>query len=325
MGEVNTVSGPVSPDELGVTLMHEHVVSAIGSGYLIDESVAPLDRAACVKAALETFAELKTYGVKTYVDATPIDLGRDAALLKEIAEKSGMNIVCATGLYYEKNGAAAYYRFRSTIPFFDIVKELEELFVKEITQGIGKTGVKAGVIKVATGHGEISAYEEAVLKAAAHAQKATGVPVITHTEAGTMGPEQAELMIAEGADPRKLMIGHAGGNGDMKYHTSILDKGVYLSFDRIGLDLPPEMSDRWTLSCIIGLIGIGFANRLMMSHDSIVTWLGRPMAFLAQVQPNWHPRRVFKDMIPALREAGVTEEKIKTILQDNPRRLFGGN
>lgn len=324
MKMVNTVLGQVSPDDLGVTLMHEHIVSAMGSGYLIDETIAPFDRAACVKASLDTFQELRTYGVKSYVDATPIDLGRDASLLKEVAEKSGMNIVCATGLYYEKNGAAAYYRFRSTIPFFDVVKEMEELFVKEIAEGIGKTGVKAGVIKVATGHGEISPYEETVLKAAARAQKATGVPIISHTEAGTMGPQQADLLIGEGADPKQIMIGHAGGSGDMKYHTSILDKGVYLSFDRIGLDLPPEMSDRWTLACIIGLIGIGFANRLVMSHDSIVTWLGRPMKFFARVQPNWHPRRIFKDMIPALKEAGVTDEKVKTILVDNPRRLFAG-
>ena len=324
MKMVNTVLGQVSPDDLGVTLMHEHIISAIGSGYLIDDTIAPFDRAGCVKASLDTFNELKTYGVKSYVDATPIDLGRDAGLLKEIAEKSGMNIICSTGVYYEKNGAAAYYRFRSEIPFFNVVNELEELFVKEITEGIGKTGVKAGVIKVATGHGAISPYEQNALKAAARAQKATGVPIISHTEAGTMGPEQADLLLSEGADPKQIMIGHAGGSGDMKYHTSILDKGVYLSFDRIGLDLPPDMSDRWTLACIIGLIGIGFANRLMMSHDSIATWLGRPMDFLAQVQPNWHPRRVFKDMIPALKEAGVTDEKIKTILVDNPRRLFAG-
>jgi phosphotriesterase-related protein len=322
---INTVQGQVSPDDLGLTLMHEHVVSSIGSGYLIDESVAPFDREVCVTAALETFKELKTYGLKTYVDATPIDLGRDASLLQEISEKSDVNIICSTGIYYEHNGASAYYRFRSTIPFFDVVKELEELYVKEITEGIGKTGVKAGVIKVATGHGAISPYEANALKAAARAQKATGVPIISHTEAGTMGPEQADLLISEGADPKQIMIGHAGGNGDMKYHTSILDKGVYLSFDRIGLDLPPEMSDRWTLGCIIGLIGIGFANRLMMSHDSIMTWLGRPMgALMSELQPNWHPRRVFKDMIPALKDAGVTDQKVKTILVDNPRRLFAG-
>jgi len=325
MKMVNTVLGQVSPNDLGLTLMHEHVVSAMGSGYLIDETVAPFDRESCVTAALETFGELKTYGVKTYVDATPIDLGRDASLLREIAEKSGMNIVCSTGVYFEKNGAAAYYRFRSTIPFFDVVKEMEELLVKEITEGIGKTGVRAGVIKAATGHGAISPYEQNALKAAARAQKATGVPIITHTEAGTMGPEQADLLIGEGADPKQIMIGHAGGNGDMKYHTAILDKGVYLSFDRIGIDLPPEMSDRWTLGCIIGLIGIGFTNRLMMSHDSIVRWLGRPLeTMMSKVQPNWHPRRIFKDMIPVLKGAGVTDEKVKTILVDNPRRLFAG-
>ncbi|MBN1613790.1 MAG: phosphotriesterase-related protein, partial [Deltaproteobacteria bacterium] len=294
----------------------------------IEDSVAPFDRESCIKNAIATFEELKTYGLKSYVDATPIDLGlpsRNADILKEISEKTGVNIICATGVYYEKNGAAGYYHFRSNIPLFDVVKEMEEVFVKEITEGIGKTGIKAGVIKVATGHGAISPYEETALKAAAKAQKETGVPIISHTEAGTMGPEQADLLIAEGADPKQMMIGHANGNGDIKYHTAILDKGVYLGFDRLGIEVPQEMSDRWSMACIIGLIGIGFANRIMMSHDYIMTWLGRPLGdILSQVQPNWHARHVFKDLVPALKEAGVTDDKIKTILIDNPRRLFAG-
>jgi phosphotriesterase-related protein len=324
MKMVNTVLGQIAPAELGWTLMHEHVISAIGSGYLIDDTVAPFDREATVAAAMSTFKDLQAMGVKSYVDATPIDLGRNSSLLREVAEKTGMNVVCSTGVYFEKNGAAAYYRFRGTLPFFDVVKELEELYVKEITEGIGKTGVRAGVIKVATGHGEISPYEETALKAAARAQKATGVPIISHTEAGTMGPEQADLLIAEGADPKRIMIGHAGGSADMKYHTAILDKGVYLSFDRMGLELPPEMSDRWCMACIIGLVGIGFGERIMMSHDSIIAWLGKSMDFLAEFQPNYNPRHICRDCVPQLKAAGLTDAQVNTIFIDNPRRLFAG-
>jgi phosphotriesterase-related protein len=323
MKMVNTVLGQVSPTDLGPTLMHEHMVSSLGAGHFVDETVAPFDRAACVEAAVETMAELKTYGVRTFVDATPIDLGRDAGLLKEISEKSGMNIVCSTGLYYEKDGAAAYYRIRSTVLSRDISREMEELYAREITEGIGGTGVKAGVLKVATGHAAITPYEESALKAAARTQKVTGVPIITHTEGGTMGPEQVDLLVSEGADPKQIMVGHACGNGDMRYHTSVLDKGAYVSFDRIGLDLPLHRSDRWTLACIVGLIGIGFAHRITMSHDSLVAWLGRPTAHLF-VQPNWHPRRIFRHMIPALKKAGVTDEQIRTMLVENPRRLFAG-
>jgi len=324
MKMVQTVLGQISPAELGWTLMHEHVVSAIGAGFLIDETVAPFDWEATVAAALRTFKELQALGVKSYVDATPIDLGRNPLLLKEIAEKTGMNIVCATGVYFEKNGAAAYYRFRSLLPSLNVVKELEDLYVKEITEGIGTTGVKAGVIKVATGHGEISPYEENALKAAARAQKVTGVPIISHTEAGTMGPQQAELLIAAGADPKQIMIGHAGGSGDIKYHTAILDQGVYLSFDRMGLELPPEMSDRWCMACIIGLVGIGYGDRIMMSHDSIITWLGKSMDVFTKTQPKWNSQHILRDLIPQLKAAGLTDAQINKIFVDNPRRLFAG-
>jgi len=324
MAKVNTVLGPISPDQLGITLMHEHIVYGY-AGWYADDTIAPFDREAVVKTSLDTMEELKTYGVKSFVDATPNDSGRDVTLLKEVSEKSGMSIICATGLYNEAEGAPAYFKFRSTIPVFDVVNEIQEMFVKEITQGIGTTGVKAGVIKVGTGHGCISAYEERVLKAAARASKETGVPIITHTEAGTMGPEQADVLISEGADPKRIMIGHAGGSADLKYHTAILERGVYLAFDRLGIDMPPAMSDSMRKGCIIGLIALGYANSIMLSHDSIVRWLGRPVEqLLTLMMPNWHPRHIFKNIIPALKGAGVSNEQVKMIMEENPRRLFAG-
>lgn len=322
MKMVNTVLGPVSSDELGLTLMHEHIVFGL-TGYFVDETVAPFDREECVNTALADMEELKTYGVKTIVDATPNDGGRDPGLLREIAEKSGVNIICSTGLYEEHGGAAPYFRTRSTLPFFDVTAEIEELFVKEITEGIGKSGVKAGVIKVGTGSGSISEYEEKVLKAAARAQKATGVPIITHTEDGTMGPEQADIFLAEGAEPKQIMIGHNDMNGDVKYHTAILDKGVYIAFDRFGIELPQQMSDRWRLASVTGLIAIGHADRLIMSHDSCMYPLGRPIP-TALMMPDWHPRHIFKDIIPFLKKAGVTDDTINMIMVENPRRLFAG-
>ena len=324
MKMVNTVTGPVPADSLGVTLMHEHVTYGY-TGYFVDDTIAPFDHDAVLASALKRMDDLKACGVKTFVDATTNDSGRNPELLKEISEKSGVNIVCSTGLYREEEGGSAYFKFRSTLPVFDVVQEMAELFETEITRGIGKTGIKAGVIKVATGHGSISPYEEKVLKAAARVQKATGVPILTHTEAGTMGPEQVDILVAEGANPKQIMSGHAGGNCDARYHTSILDKGVYLAFDRLGIDMPPTMCDTWRKAAIIGLIGIGYADRLIMSHDTILTWLGRPMEqLLAAIVPNWKPTHVFKNIIPALREAGVSGDNLMMIMAVNPRRLFAG-
>jgi len=324
MKMVNTVTGPVSSDTLGVTLMHEHVTYGY-TGYFVDDTIAPFDREAVLASALKRMEDIKACGVKTFVDATTNDSGRDPLFLKELSEKSGVNIVCSTGLYREEEGGSPYFKFRSTLPMFDVVAEIAELFEAEITRGIGKTGVKAGVLKVATGHGSISPYEEKCLRAAGRVQKATGVPIITHTESGTMGPEQVDILVSEGANPKQIMSGHAGGRCDFPYHLSILDKGVYLAFDRLGIDVPPHMCDAWRKGSLIGLIGLGYAKQLMMSHDSIIKFLGRPMEeLLAAVMPNYYPTHVFKNIIPALKEAGVTDDTITTIMQDNPRRLFAG-
>jgi phosphotriesterase-related protein len=317
---VNTVLGPIAPEELGVTLMHEHIIYG-AAGWYADNTVAPLDREDVIKSSLSVMKTLKRYGLQTFVDATANDTGRDADLLKEISAKSGVNVVCATGLYTEAEGASPYFRLRTQAG--DATSEICELFMKEITEGIGTTKVKAGVIKVATGHGRISAYEEMVLRAAARAQKETGVPIITHTEAGTMGPEQADLLISEGVTPGRIMVGHMCGSADLKYHTSVLEKGVYIAFDRLGLEV--IHSDAIRKACIIGLISIGYADRIMLSHDSVMRMLGRSIEEAKSLLlPNWVPTHIFENIIPALHKSGVTAEKIRLMMVDNPRRLFAG-
>lgn len=322
MAMINTVLGHLSSDELGVTLMHEHLTLSY-PGWECDAIAPPYDREAISTALVEALKEAKAYGVKTMVEASPNDLNRDVELDRMISERTGINVICATGMYMESMGKPAYLKFRSQL--FDITAEMCETFVKEITQGIGDTGVKAGVIKVATGNGQISSYEEAVLKAAARAQKETGVPIITHTEAGTMGPEQADLLISEGADPKRIMIGHIGGNANLQYHTSILDKGVYIAFDRLGIEFMAP--DKLRKACIIGLIGIDYGNRIMLSHDYCPYWLGRPVElpdFVRGLLANWNYSHVFKNIIPALKEAGVSDDKIDMMMVENPRRLFAG-
>jgi phosphotriesterase-related protein len=320
MAAINTVLGQIAPEKLGVTLMHEHIIYG-AAGWYADNTVAPFDREAVIKSSLSVMKALKTYGLQTFVDATANDTGRDADLLKEVSEKSGVNIVCATGLYSEAEGASPYFRLRTQAG--DATSEIYELFMKEITEGIGTTKVKAGVIKVATGQGRISAYEEMVLRAAARAQKETGVPIITHTEAGTMGPEQADLLISEGVTPGRIMVGHMCGSADLKYHISVLEKGVYIAFDRLGLEV--IHSDAIRKACIIGLISIGYADRIMLSHDSVVRMLGRSVEEAKSLLlPNWVPTHIFKNIIPALRDSGVPAEKIRLMMADNPRNLFAG-
>jgi len=320
MANVNTVLGPVSADDLGMILMHEHIVCGF-PGWDCDALAVPYDRERIADACVPLLEEAKSCGLGTLVDASPNDLGRDVELQKMVSSRSGVHIIAATGMYKEDLGAAGYLKFRSQV--FDITAEVYDTMMKEITQGIGDTGVRAGVIKVATGHGCITPYEEWVLRAGARAQKDTGVPIITHTERGTMGPEQADLLISEGADPAKVVIGHMGGSSDMAYHTGVLARGVSVAFDRFGIEV--EAPDVQRKACLIGLLGIGCADRIVLSHDYIGYWLGRT-SFLPDevkmIMPNWSYTHIFRNIIPELTQVGVSADRIDAMMVANPRRIL---
>ena len=320
---VNTVTGPISPDDLGVTLMHEHILYGY-PGWDGDLTIAPFDRQAIVDNAVTVLEMIKSFGVTTYVDATALDGARNPEIYKEISEKTGIRIICATGYYYEGEGATAYWKFRSVLG--DAAQELYELFMKEITVGIRDTGIRAGVLKVGTSKGEITDYEAMMLRVATRVQKETGVPIITHTQEGTMGPEQAALLIAEGADPGKIQIGHMSDNLDLDYQLRTLEQGVYVSWDRMGLQgLVGCPMDEQRYPVMIDLVKRGHGDRMMISHDFIINWLGRPLALPEEVLPliaNWNPAHLFQNIIPALKAGGVTDAQIDTIIRENPRRLF---
>ena len=145
------------------------------------------------------------------------------------------------------------------------------MFKKEVTEGIADTGIKAGVFKLASSKNEITDYEMVFFKAAARVSREEGIPIITHTQEGTMGPEQAQLLISEGVDPNRIMIGHMGGSTDLDYHLRTLEQGVYIAFDRFGLQglVGCPMDDR-RIACIAGLISAGYVEKIMLSHDVIL-------------------------------------------------------
>ncbi len=322
---VNTVLGPVNVEKLGKTLMHEHFFFGY-PGYH-GNSLYQKERAELVERGLAIAAQAKAHGVETIVDATPNECGRDPELLKEISERAELNIICSTGYYYEGEGAPAYLKFKQGIGQAE--EEIYEMFMGEITNGIGKTGIKPGVIKLASSKDEITPYEQMFFRAAAKVQKDTGIAIITHTQEGTMGPEQAELLVSEGANPNKIMIGHMCGNTDINYHVRTLQQGVYIGFDRLGLQGfvgAPMDSER--IAVLLGLIGSGYIDQLMMSHDTVNIWLGKEPSFpeeLAQLVENWNISHLFKNVIPALKRGGVSDEQVATMLVDNPRGIFSGS
>ena len=323
--QVQTVTGPIGLDQLGRTLMHEHLFIAF-SGAEFDPT-AVFDRPAFVAEAVKRLRQLREeHGVKSFLDPCPIELGRDAALMKEIAERSEMQVICTTGFYFEEMGLPVYWRARTE-------QEIADLYISEITHGIGTTGVKAGAIKVATGK-PITALDKKFLAAACIASKATGVPIITHTQDGHGGPEQQELFAAGGVDAHRCLIGHCCGNADPAYHRQVVDGGSYIGFDRIGiLRFQP---DEVRADNLVKLVRSGHRAQIMMSQDRHCGWLGK---FARQMSPqelahieaqraigNWPPpyTYMFTDFVPMLKERGLTQHDIDSILLDNPRRYFAG-
>lgn len=316
---VMTVTGPVSSDELGVTLMHEHFAFGF-PGWYADDSLAPYDRQSVEAECLTVLEDLKGLGIKTVVDATPLDVGgRDPYLMKSLSEKSGVNIIAVTGMYTECGGAPGYWKWQAEMGGRNIEEDLYELFTREIATGIGKSGVRAGLLKVATSDPVITEYEKTAIRAAVRVSKEQGVSIITHVEGTTVGPAQQELLLDLGAEPKGIMIGHQNNSADISYHLSQLQKpGFYLAFDRTA-SIPMEPQE--TEEIIISLIKQGYADRLILSHDSTIVWLGRPWKRPAS-WADWTPRYLHTKLVPKMKAAGVTDGQIKTIFVDNPRRFF---
>jgi phosphotriesterase-related protein len=310
---ISTVTGTITPDELGPTLMHEHMFVQYGGpsaeychpGSRRDEAVAD---------CLDYIAQIRAYGVQSIVDPTTVDLGRNAPLMAEIAARTNFTIICCTGIY----STSTYVRLRDRLG--GSPDAIADLFIREITEGIGDTGVKAGFIKVVSTAPVIRPDEHELLLAAAHASVATGAPIITHTD-GILGDEQQHIFTAAGVPAHKIIIGHSCSSTSFAYHHGIVQAGSYLGFDQIGMEtvLPDEVR----VDSLVKLIHAGWASRIMLSHDSVWHWVGGPRMG-AGPHKNWKPTNFFERIVPMLQYGGVTDEHIQTMLRDNPRRFFAG-
>lgn len=321
--QVETVTGSISPEQLGKTLIHEHFIFGY-PGFQGDSTLGPFNREEAVAAGVSAAEKVMAHGIKTVVDPTPNECGRDPEVLREISEQSGLQIICATGYYYEGEGATPYFKFRASLGSAE--REIREMLRKEIIDGIGMTGIKPGIIKLASSKDEITDYERMFFEAAAQVQQETGITLLTHTQEGTMGPEQARFLIELGANPAGIVIGHMCGNTDASYHKRTLETGVNISFDRFGLQgMVGAPFDQQRIETLLVLLNDGFEDQIMLSHDSITTWLGRPPIIPPEAVPaiaNWHPTHLFENILPQLKEAGITEAQFDKMFLENPKKLF---
>jgi phosphotriesterase-related protein len=319
---INTVTGTITPDELGRTLAHEHLL--VGwPGWESDTFRQGPGKEECLARCRDRVAEMTDHGVRSMIDPCPNDLGRDVEFMATVAAKTGLQIVCATGLYKEDQGGSAYWKFRGQ--FGDGVESIAEMYVRELTQGIGETGIKAGIIKVATGAPAVTEYERMLLEAAATASLETGAPITTHTDEGVLGDEQQRILVEHGVPAHKIIIGHSCGSPDHDYHRSIVGGGSYIGFDRFGiLVIQP---DEVRVQSLLALLAAGYESQIVVAHDSVWCWRGEPIPdpeAVAELLDIWTPSHFFERIIPQLKDGGATDAQIDRMLEENPRRFFAG-
>jgi phosphotriesterase-related protein len=319
MAQIATVRGPIDTDQLGVTLMHEHVF-VLSAEIMQNYPEGWGDEEKRVGDAIARLNELKARGVDSIVDLTVIGLGRYIPRIERIARETDIHIIVATGVY-TYNDVPMYFHFQGPGTELGGPELMVDMFVRDITEGIADTGVRAAILKCATDEQGVTPGVERVLRAVAAAHRQTGVPISTHTHAHTeRGLEQQHIFEEEGVDLSRVVIGHSGDTTDTDYLEKLIARGSYIGMDRFGLDVLLPFEDR--VNTVARMCELGHADRMVLSHDAACfnDWL--PEAALPQVLPNWHYLHIHNDVIPALKARGVTDEQLRQMLVENPRRIF---
>ena len=318
MGDVMTARGAVPAEALGRTLMHEHVF--IRTLEIEKNWPTGWDHGAAVEDAVVRLSELKAAGIDTIVDLTVPGLGRDAAAVVEVAERVDLHIVMATG-YYTYHHLPHYFDFRGPAFSASGTDTLEEFFVGDFEGGIDHTGARPGILKCATDEAGLTPDVERILRAVAKTHRKTGLPISTHTHATTRrGLDQQRVFTEEGVDLSRVVIGHSGDTTDLEYLEELLEAGSTLGMDRFGVDVFCPFEQR--VDTVARLCERGWASQLVLSHDTNchIDWF--PEGLLDAGAPNWNFLHISHDVLPALRERGVSEEQIDQMLIEAPRRIL---
>lgn len=321
--QVMSVTGPVDEADLGRVLVHEHIVIGM-PGQELDPSYAP-EIGEIVARAVDQLQKLRDLGVGAIVDPCPIELGRDPELYARVSEESGVKIIFATGFYMESMGIPHYWRARDA-------EEIAEFYLSEISNGVGSTGLRPGVIKAATGL-DASPMERRVLAGAAIAQREGGVAIITHTENSRHGDVQQSIFAENGADPSRIMIGHQDEHKSAAPIAALAANGTFVGIDRVGME--GLATDDHRADMVAELIRGGHRDRVCLSQDCVCNTKAAkvPFAlstgvkitveqFLGNMKPMTHVLTAFADK---LRDRGVSEADLDVIFRDNPRRLLTGS
>jgi phosphotriesterase-related protein len=311
---VQTVTGPIDASELGFTLPHEHLVFGMTGWDLDYWPTVPAEEQ--VRICTEWVDQAKSAGVRSLVEVSTPEMGRDVNVMREVSERTGVHIICATGLYARR--PLAYFLRRDT-------EEIAEFFLHELQDGIGTSGARAGLIKCAIESPQLSGYEQTVLGACARAAMVAGVPVMVHTEAGA-ALAAARFLSEAGLPGSQTIIAHAESTPSFDDLLVIADElGAYVGFDRFGYEVP--LSDAKRCALVGALCHLGLAHRVLLSHDAVCVLHGRDAHrwdAVADLVRNWRFDHLAKEILPRLSGQGITQAQIEQMTEANPAALLSG-
>lgn len=314
LAQIIAVTGAIEPEEMGLTLIHEHImvdwIGADSTGY------NRWDRNEIVERALPYLEELKEYGVTSFLDCTPAYLGRDPYVLKELAERSGINILTNTGYYGSGNNKFIPESILNSSP-----QEMAVHWIKEFKYGIDGSGIRPGFIKISVENNKnLSENHKNLVKAAALTHLETGMTIVSHT--GADGPAMAQIGLLKemGVSPSAFVWTHAQ-NGTFAGYLQAASEGAWISLDNVN-DNAPNSPDNpgsipWFVKTLLELKEKGILDHILISHDSGWYNVGETNGGNYRGYTD-----LFTKLIPQLKEKGFTQDDIDTLLKQNPKRAF---
>ncbi len=304
---VQTVTGAVAPDRLGLTLMHEHVLVDFVGADKVSRSRYDSDEA--FRTILPHLERARKHGCDTVVECTPAYLGRDVALLKRLSEASGLLIVSNTGYY-----GAANDKHLPAHAFSESADELASRWTRESSAGIDGTALKPGFMKIGVDGAPLSAVDEKLVRAAGLTHKATGLPIASHTAAGAAALAELTLLAELGVPASAFIWVHAQNERDTSIHVRVAKAGAWVEFDGVS-----ETSIARHVELVRHLQTAKLLDRVLVSQDAGWYRVGEPGG--GQFRGF---ETLFTAFVPALLAAGLTDGDVRTLLVDNPRRALGG-
>jgi phosphotriesterase-related protein len=304
---VHTVSGPIDPSALGLTLMHEHVlVDFIGAAQV---SPSRYDVNDVFVRVLPHLQQLKTLGCATLVECTPAYLGRDPRLLRRLAEASGLHILSNTGYY-----GANQDRHLPPHAFKESADQLAARWIREWERGIDDTAVKPAFMKIGVDAGPLSVVDAKLVRAAALTHRATGLPIASHTGNGVAAFEEMDLIEQAGVPLSAFIWVHAQAEKDTSRHQGAAARGAWVEFDGIS-----EKSVDAHVAFVLAMRDAGRLDRVLVSHDAGWYRVGEPAGGAFRPFDT-----LFTRFVPALIAAGASDDDVRRLLVDNPRRALAG-